>query len=99
MSLFIESMSERRGTPCRRVGPSARRQAATIGSEEFLLPEISILPLRRVPPRMRKLSAMLALPWPGIGPKCAGGRAVASRGNHATHERPPYVGRAGLVHH
>jgi len=61
--LFIESMSERRGTPCRRVGPFARRQAATMGREEFLLPEISILPLRRFPPRIKKLSMF----WPFLG--------------------------------
>src|SRR5258706_10954342 len=58
MSLVIESISESRGTPWRRVRPSAMRQAARMGSEEFLLPEISILPLRRVPPRIRKLSMM-----------------------------------------
>src|SRR6185436_9892545 len=57
-------MSDSRGTPCRRVRPSAITHAATIGSAEFLLPEISIFPLRRVPPRMRKLSMIWPFHWP-----------------------------------
>src|SRR5438105_12840293 len=58
ISLFIESMSLRRGTLCSVVLPSASRHAARIGSAEFLDPEISILPLRRFPPRRRKQSMM-----------------------------------------
>src|SRR5687767_8599673 len=49
-------MSERRGTPWSGVLPSAIRQAASSGSALFLEPLTSILPLRRTPPRMRKLS-------------------------------------------
>src|SRR3954470_15264781 len=63
-SLTIESMSLRRGTDFRTVLPSAIRQAARIGSALFFEPEISTLPLRRVPPRMRKLSiAQAILGW------------------------------------
>ena len=49
MSLVIESMSLRRGTPLSVVFPSAIRHAAMIGSALFLLPLISILPLSRCP--------------------------------------------------
>ena len=56
MSLVIESMSLRRGTPLSVVLPSAIRLAAMIGNALFLLPLISILPFSRFPPRMRKLS-------------------------------------------
>src|SRR3954467_3245193 len=57
-------MSERRGTPARVVLPSAIRHAAMMGSELFLLPLISTLPLRRLPPRRMKLSI-----WPFPGPE------------------------------
>ncbi len=57
-------MSLRRGTPCSVVFPSAIRHAATIGSELFLLPLISTLPLSLVPPLMRKLSIIT----PILGP-------------------------------
>src|SRR5439155_21031061 len=57
-------MSERRGTPRRVVRPWAIRQAARMGSEEFLLPLISTLPLSRFPPRTRKLSIA-----PVLGPR------------------------------
>src|SRR3954464_7036861 len=57
-------MSERRGTPRSVVLPSAIRHAAMIGSELFLLPLISTLPLRRLPPRRMKLSI-----WPLPGPE------------------------------
>jgi hypothetical protein len=43
-------MSLSRGTPCSVVLPSGIRHAAMMGSALFLLPEISILPLSRVPP-------------------------------------------------
>src|SRR5690349_17029790 len=58
-------MSLRRGTLLSVVLPSAIMQAARIGKALFLEPEISILPLRRLPPRMRKLSIALARPWAG----------------------------------
>src|SRR6185436_14840062 len=75
MSLFIESMSERRGTLLSVVFPSAMRVAAMIGSAEFLLPEISILPLRRVPPLTMKESIS---PVPGpLGPKGSARRVFA----------------------
>src|SRR5205807_7188273 len=64
MSLHIESMSLSRGTPLRVVFPSASRHAAMIGSALFLLPLISIRPLSRVPPRMRRES-IAARPWVG----------------------------------
>src|SRR6266581_2953831 len=56
-------MSERRRTPRSVVLPSAIRHAAMIGSELFLLPLISTLPLRRLPPRTMKCSI-----WPFPGP-------------------------------
>src|SRR5438034_9631534 len=72
MSLFIESMSDKRGTLCSVVLPSARRHAARIGNAEFLEPEISILPLRRFPPRMRKESIVLPVHGPGNRGSIAG---------------------------
>src|SRR5882757_6830392 len=54
-------MSLRRGTDLSVVLPSAIRHAARIGSALFLEPEISTLPLRRLPPRIRKLSICEAI--------------------------------------
>src|SRR4030081_3693328 len=61
----MESISDSRGTPLRTIFPTAIKRAARIGSAEFLLPEISILPLSRFPPRMMKLS----IGRPSIGPR------------------------------
>src|SRR3954466_14360758 len=66
-NLLIESISDSRGTPRRVVFPSAIRHAAMIGSELFLLPLISTLPLRRFPPLRTRLS-IWPYPWPR-GPK------------------------------
>src|SRR5688572_20093083 len=51
-------MSDSRGTPCSVNFSLVSSAAATIGSAEFLLPEISILPLSRVPPEILKLSIL-----------------------------------------
>src|SRR4051812_7523920 len=66
-------MSESRGTPRSVVFPSAMRQAAMIGSELFLLPLISTLPLRRRPPLRTRLSI-----WPFLGPEARNGLAHAN---------------------
>src|SRR2546425_554830 len=79
-------MSESRGTPRRVLLPSAIRQAARMGSEEFLLPLISILPLSRVPPRMRKLSIA-----PALGPSGRVGAPFASPSRKGRRERRPYL--------
>src|SRR5947209_6345274 len=66
-------MSLRRGTLWSVVLPSASRHAATIGSALFLLPLISILPLRRLPPRMRKESILPPVLGPGLCESPLGG--------------------------
>jgi hypothetical protein len=65
MSLFIESMSLSLGTPLSVVVDVAIKLAAMSGKALFLLPLISILPLRRLPPRIRKLSINM----PVLGPR------------------------------
>src|SRR4029453_18037257 len=80
-------MSLRRGTPLRVVLPSPSRHAAMIGNALFLLPLISILPLSRCPPRMRKLS--IALP-------CARRPEGGPRGAWAVAPRRPVPERFGL---
>src|SRR5256885_9633583 len=93
MSLFIESMSESRGTPLRVVFPSAMRVAAMIGSAEFLLPETSILPFKRFPPRTMKESIAPILG--SIDPK--GSIGVAGVGQHGARRQPIGVSASPLA--
>ena len=66
-SFAIESISLRRGTPLSVILLVDMRHAAMIGNALFLLPLISILPLRRVPP-CRMKESIPARPW-ACGPK------------------------------
>src|SRR5205085_1656512 len=93
MSLFIESMSESRGTPLRVVFPSAMRVAAMIGSAEFLLPETSILPFKRFPPRTMKESIAPILG--SIDPR--GSISVAGVGQHDARRQPIGVSASPLA--